>query len=259
MSLELDGLRAVVTAGGAGIGRAIVERLIADGARVATCDIDAESVDSIGSLDGVEAHVADVTSTRSIDDFMTSTIATFGGIDLLVNNAGVTGPAGRVETLDPEEVTACLDANLTSMVRTARHAVPLMVSARRGSIVNISSTAGLHGFPYRSAYAAAKWAVIGLTKTIAMEVGEAGVRANVVCPGSISGPRMDRVIRLEAEASGRTEDDIRRGFERQGSMRTCIDAREIADTVAFLASPRALKISGQVISVDGNTETMRTD
>jgi len=207
MSLELDGLRAVVTAGGAGIGRAIVERLVADGARVATCDIDAGSVDSIGSLDGVEAHVADVTSTRSIDDFMASAIATFGGIDLLVNNAGVTGPAGRVETLDPEEVTACLDANLTSMVRTARHAVPLMVSARRGSIVNISSTAGLHGFPYRSAYAAAKWAVIGLTKTIAMEVGEAGVRANVVCPGSISGPRMDRVIRLEAEASGRTEDD----------------------------------------------------
>jgi NAD(P)-dependent dehydrogenase (short-subunit alcohol dehydrogenase family) len=92
-----------------------------------------------------------------------------------------------------------------------------------------------------------------------MEVGEAGVRANVICPGSISGPRMDNVIRLEAEASGRPEEEIRRGFERQVSMRSFIDAREIANTVTFLASPRASMISGQVISVDGNTETMRTD
>jgi len=259
MTRQLDGLRAVVTAGGAGIGRAIVEELLADGARVVTCDIDPGAVESVGSLDGVDARLADVGSTSSIDQFMTSAIAALGGIDLLVNNAGVTGPAGRVETLDPEEVTACLDVNLTSMVRTARHAVPVMVSAGSGSIINISSTAGLHGFPYRSAYAASKWAVIGLTKTIAMEVGAAGVRANVVCPGSISGPRMDRVIHLEAEASGRDEDAIRDGYERQVSMRTFIDAREIAQMVAFLASPRAAKISGQVISVDGNTETMRTD
>jgi len=147
MTRELDGLRAVVTAGGSGIGRAIVEQLIADGARVATCDIDPAGVESVGSFDGVDARLADVGSTSSIDQFMTSAIAALGGIDLLVNNAGVTGPAGRVETLDPEEVTACLDVNLTSMVRTARHAVPVMVSAGSGSIINISSTAGLHGFP----------------------------------------------------------------------------------------------------------------
>lgn len=252
-------LRAIVTAGGAGIGRAIVDVLAEEGARVITCDIDPDAVAEVGGVTGVEARVADVGSTSAIDDFMERALGILGGVDLLVNNAGIAGPAGRIETLDPETVTACLDVNLTSMVRTTRHAVPAMVAAGSGSIVNISSTAGLHGFPYRSAYAASKWAVIGLTKTIAMEVGGAGVRANVICPGSISGPRMDEVIRLEAAASGRDQDEIRKGFERQVSMRSFVDARDIAHMVAFLASPRASMISGQVISVDGNTETMRTD
>ena len=124
--------------------------------------------------------------------------------------------------------------------------------------MNIASTAGLMGFPYRSPYAAAKWAVVGLTKTMAMELGEFGVRVNAICPGSITGPRMDHVIDLEARASGRSAADIRTGFERQVSMRTFIDAAEIAQTICFLASPLGRKISGQALSVDGHTESLRT-
>ena len=163
-----------------------------------------------------------------------------------------------MEELDPEQVTRTLDVDVTSMFRTSRYAIPLMKAEGAGLIVNISSTAGYLGFPYRSPYAAAKWAVIGLTKTMAMELGEFGVRANAIWPGSITGARMDHVIELEAKASGRAPDDIRAGFAAQVSMRTFIDPDEIAQTICFLASPLGLKISGQVLSVDGHTETLRT-
>ncbi len=178
---------------------------------------------------------------------------------MLVNNAGIAGPGGPVETIDPDEVTHTLDLDVSSMFRTARHAIPVMTAERSGSIVNISSTAGQFGFPNRAAYAAAKWAVIGLTKTMAMELGEFGVRCNAICPGSIDGPRMEHVVDLEAAATGRTPDEVRAGFEGQVSMRTFIDASEIAQAICFLASPLGSRISGQAIAVDGHTETLRVD
>ena len=177
---------------------------------------------------------------------------------MLVNNAGIAGPGGVLEDLDPDDVNRTLDVDVTSMFRTSRHAIPVMKRQGSGAIVNVSSTAGLFGFPYRSPYAAAKWAVIGLTKTMAMELGEFGIRVNAVCPGSVAGPRMDHVIELEAAASGRSTDEIRGGFERQVSLRTFVDASDIAEAIAFLASPAASKITGQAIPVDGHTESMRT-
>jgi NAD(P)-dependent dehydrogenase (short-subunit alcohol dehydrogenase family) len=133
-----------------------------------------------------------------------------------------------------------------------------MLRERRGSIVNISSTAGIFGYPMRSPYVAAKWGVIGLTKSWAMELGAAGVRVNAICPGSVSGPRMDRVIEGEALKLDVDPDAIRSAYQRQVSMQTFIDAADIGEMVAFLASPAARYISGQVISVDGHTETLRT-
>ncbi len=258
MKLQLEGLRAVVTGGGAGIGRASAQMLADAGARVWVCDTDPDALAAVCAQPGVEGVQADVGDTASMDAFMAAALGAMGGVDVLVNNAGIAGPAGRVHLLDPDAVTHTLDVDVTSMFRTARHAIPPMIDQGSGSIVNISSTAGLHGFPYRAPYAAAKWAVIGLTVTMAMELGEHGVRANAVCPGSIAGPRMDRVIDLEAAASGRAHDEIRAGFERQSSMRTFIEASEIAQMVCFLASPLAAKVNGQTISVDGYTETMRT-
>lgn len=254
----MTALRVIITAGGAGIGRATAERFAADGASVWICDSDPEALADACRHEGIDGMVADVSNTASMDEFMTIGIERVGGVDLLVNNAGIAGPGGLIEDIDPDDVNTTLDVDVTSMFRTSRHAVPAMKQQRNGVIVNISSTAGLFGFPYRSPYAAAKWAVIGLTKTMAMELGEFAIRVNAVCPGSIAGPRMDHVIELEAEASGRSPTDIRAGFARQVSLQTFVDASDIAETIAFLASPAASKITGQAIPVDGHTETMRT-
>jgi len=258
MELKLEGLRVVVTAGGAGIGRATVEMFAGAGARVWTCDVDPDALAAVIAVDGVDGQVADVGDTASVDAFMRSSLAALGGIDVLVNMAGIAGPGGRLEELDPADVTRTLDVDVTSMFRTSRHAIPVMKEQRSGSIINISSTAGLMGFPYRSPYAAAKFAVIGLTKTMAMELGEFNVRVNAICPGSINGPRMDHVVHLESEASGKSPEDVRAGYVSQVSMQTFIEPDEIAETIAFLASPRGAKISGQVLAVDGNSETLRT-
>lgn len=258
MKLDLVDQRVVVTAAGAGIGRATATLFAEAGANVHVCDVNPDALADVCRHERIEGAVADVGNTDSMDTYMELAIGWLGGIDVLVNNAGIAGPGGRIDALDPEEVTHTMDVNVTSMIRTSRHVVPLMISQRSGVIVNISSTAGYLGFPYRAAYAASKWAVVGLTKTMAMELGEFGVRANVICPGSVAGPRMDHVIALEAQASGRPEHEVRSGFERQVSMRSFMDPTEIAETVVFLASPMAAKISGQVISVDGHTETLRT-
>lgn len=257
MQLDLDGLRVVITAGAAGIGRATAEMFAANGARVHVCDIDGDALATI-EHPGIVASEADVADTASVDTFMSRSLEDLGGIDVLVNNAGIAGPGGPLETIDPAAVAQTLDVDVTSMFRTARHAIPVMKAQRSGSIINLSSAAGLFGFPNRSPYAAAKWAVVGLTKTLAMEVGEFGVRCNAICPGSIEGRRMEHVVDLEAVATGRPPDVVRVGFERQVSMRTFIDADEIAQMICFLVSPLGSKISGQAIGVDGHTETLRS-
>jgi NAD(P)-dependent dehydrogenase (short-subunit alcohol dehydrogenase family) len=135
---------------------------------------------------------------------------------------------------------------------------PAALRERKGSIVNISSTAGIFGYPLRSPYVAAKWGVIGLTKTWAMELGPEGIRVNAICPGSVGGPRMDGVIEREAAARGVSPASVRLGYEQQVSMQSFIEATDIGEMVVFLASPAARFVSGQVISVDGHTETLST-
>jgi NAD(P)-dependent dehydrogenase (short-subunit alcohol dehydrogenase family) len=146
--------------------------------------------------------------------------------------------------------------NLDGTFLCCREAARIMGAQGSGAIINLSSTAGLYGFPRRAPYASAKWAIRGLTKTLAQELGPSGVRVNCVCPGSVEGERMDRVIAAEATKTGRTAQQVRELFTQTASLRTFVSAQDISNTIQFLASPQGARISGQEIVVDGNTETL---
>ncbi len=257
MNLGLTGARVLITAGGSGIGAALLRRFHAEGARVAICDIDgtalARQAQAFPDILAMQADVTDEVQMQALFDRLEGD---WGGIDVLCANAGTGGPAGAIETLRLAEWRACLSANLDGAFLTCRWAAPHMKAQGQGRILLTSSTAGLFGYPYRSPYATAKWGVIGLMNTLAMELGPFGIRVNALCPGAVSGDRMDRVVANEATARGVTEQEIREIYVRGVSMKTWVTAEEVADTALFLASTAGSKISGQAIAVDGNTETL---
>jgi NAD(P)-dependent dehydrogenase (short-subunit alcohol dehydrogenase family) len=257
MDTALSGKRAIVTAGANGIGRAISETLMAAGARVHICDVDETQIAAArAALPGLGATLADVSDVAAVDRLFDEALDAMGGLDILVNNAGIAGPVAPVDEIDPEDWRRCIAVDLDGPFLCARRAVPAIREAGGGSIVNISSTAGLFGFPNRSPYAAAKWGVIGFTKTLAMELGPNGIRVNAICPGSVSGPRIDAVIAGAAKADGITEEAMRNIWLRQVSMRTFVEAQDIANMVLFICSDAGAKISGQALSVDGHTESL---
>ena len=246
-NFSLTGLRALVTGGGSGIGKAIADAMAQAGARVVVCDVNNSTKPN---------YVCDVASSHDIDAMFAAIQRDLGGLDVLVNNVGVPGPTARVDEMDADAYDECVRVNLGGTFRCTKAAVPMLLKTR-GSIINISTSAGIFGYPLRSPYVAAKWGIIGLTKSWAMELGADGVRVNAICPGSVSGPRMDGVIEREAKALGVSPEKIRIGYENQVSMKTFIDASDIAASVVFLSSPAARFITGQVLPVDGNIETMR--
>lgn len=249
--------RVIVTGGAAGIGRAIAERFLADGDSVAICDADPEAVSTFSATHpGSIAAVADVTSEPQMDGFLRDLESRWHGVDVVCANAGTGGPAGAIETLNYEDWQRCIATNVHGSFLTCRWAARLMRTQGSGLIVMTSSTAGIMGYPLRSPYAAAKWAIVGMTKTLAMELGPAGVRVNAICPGAVEGPRMDRVVANEAKARGLSEDEVRASYVTGVSMKTWVTAEDIANAIHFLASNAGSKISGQVLSVDGHTETL---
>jgi len=249
--------RILVTAGAAGIGRAIAEAFLADGADVAICDVDSDQLDEMKQAHpSLIAGQVDVTNEAEMDAFLQQLKERWQGIDVVCANAGTGGPAGRIETLDFDEWQHCVATNLHGSFLTCRWAARLMRAQGSGLICLTSSTAGQMGYPLRSPYASAKWAIVGLTKTLAMELGEAGVRVNAICPGAVEGPRMDRVIENEASARGQAIDAVRQSYVKGVSMKTWVTAQDVANTIRFLASPSGSKISGQILAVDGHTETL---
>jgi len=253
MELQASGLRAVVTAGAAGIGRAIAETLIAAGAKVYVCDVSAKALASFSEANpAAVTSQADVSNLAQVDRLFENVARAFGGLDLLVNNAGIAGPTGHVEEVEPADWDRTLAVNINGQFYCTRKAVPLLKQAGGGSIVNISSAAGKFGFPLRTPYAASKWAIIGFTQSLAIELGPSNIRVNAILPGVVEGERIDRVIEAKAASLDITEDEMRKRMLDNVSMKCMVSAQDIANMVLFLISPAGQRISGQPLSVDGH-------
>lgn len=258
MEISVKDLRVLITAAASGIGRAVAGAFLENGTRVHICDINDEQLDACTELlPGAGISKADVSDPAQVDRLFEEAVSYLDGLDVLVNNAGIAGPTAPIEDVSPEEWNRTMAININGQFYCARRAVPLLKKAGGGSIVNMSSSAGLLGYPMRSPYAASKWAVIGLTKTMAMELGEFGIRVNAVCPNAVEGPRMDAVIAAEAKAKGISEKKVYEGLVQGTAMRTFVSTDDVANMILFLCSEAGSKISGQSLSVDGFTETLR--
>ena len=252
MQISLEGKRAFITAGGDGMGRATALAMHSLGAEVFTCDIDATGLESLP--EGISTSVCDVTDSAALDALFDEILP--GGLDFMINNAGVAGPTAPIEDVTDDEWRHCMAVCIDSQFFCARRVAPLFKSQSSGVIINLVSGAGILGFPNRSPYAAAKWASVGLTKTLAMELGPHNVRVNGIIPGNVNGARMERVITDHAKADGLDPEDVRRMYAIGVSMQCYVDPEEIADTIVFLCSEYGRHISGQIVGVDGHTETV---
>ena len=254
MDLNLTGTRVIVTAGAAGIGRAIVEGFLAEGARVATCDIDEAALATLP--EGVFAHRVDVADAGALRQFVGDAAQSLGGLDCLVNNAGIAGPTARIEDIALDQWEATLAICLTSQFVATGAAVAMLRESANPSIVNISSVAGRVGFRLRTPYAAAKWGVIGLTKSLALELGGDGIRVNAILPGLVAGDRQRRVMEARAQSQGRPVAEIEAEAFSHTAIAEYVTPGQIADQVLCLASARGRTISGQALSICGGTERL---
>jgi len=252
---DLDGKVAIVTGGGYGIGREIALIYGREGAKVVlaarTRGPLEETAAEVAKL-GARALVlqADVSKEADCARMVEETVKTFGRADILVNNAGIAGPTKLTTEMALSEWQEVLDINITGAWLASRAAIPVMVKQGAGIILMISSGAGRRGYPLRSPYAASKWAMIGLTQTLAHEWGTTGIRVNCICPGAVEGDRIERVIRARAAAMGAPYDEVKRNFTANAALQRMVTEDEVARVALFLASELAAGVTGQTINVD---------
>lgn len=251
------GLRVLVTAGASGIGRAISDMLIAHGAAVHICDVsDTFLAEFRAAHPAAGITKADVSSEADVERLFVDLLGTLGGLDVLVNNAGIAGPTGGVEQISPADWRRTIDICLTGQFLCAHHAVPLIKAAGGGAIVNLSSAAGRFGYAFRTPYAAAKWGVIGFTQSLAKELGPDNIRVNAILPGIVEGPRMTGVIEARARQAGVSYQEMEKTYLDRVSLRRMVTAEDVAGMVAYLLSAAGRNISGQSLGVDGNVEAL---
>jgi NAD(P)-dependent dehydrogenase (short-subunit alcohol dehydrogenase family) len=247
--------RVIVTAAASGIGRAIAERFLRDGHRVSVCDIDPVALEAtLAALPGLDGTVADVGDPVAVARTFARAIAQLDGVDVLINNHGIAGPRGYLESIDEAEWDRCIRVNLSGMFYTMKQVVPHMKRQRSGCIINVSTTSARTGLPQRAAYVAGKVGVLGLTQTCARELGPWNIRVNALLPGFMNNPRGRGVLARVAKDKGVPVEIMEAEALRFVSMRTWIEMGEVADACAFLASDAARHISGQELSVCGNVE-----
>ena len=238
---------ALVTAGGSGIGKVVARRLVEEGWNVTVTDLDRDAGERMASETGAAFRYCDMGDSAAIE----ALFAALPSVDLLVNNAGIAGPTRPVVETTIEEWKRTVDINLTSHFVAARAALPAMIAARRGVIINMASVAARIAYPNRAVYAATKWAVLGLTASLAHEVGQLGIRVNAIMPSSVRGERIEAVISQYASANNMSVTDAEAHYLGRQATRAFVEPEEIAATILFLASDAARSITGQFIGVDG--------
>jgi NAD(P)-dependent dehydrogenase (short-subunit alcohol dehydrogenase family) len=254
---SLAGKRVLVTAGGDGIGLEIVRAFAGAGSKVLTCDIQSESLARLAKdMPAVHSCLADVSREQEVASMFDLVDQKLGGLDVLVNNAGIAGPTGGVETLSLPDWERTLAVNLTGQFLCVRQAVPRLRKGRAPSIINLASAAGHLGMPGRAPYSASKWGVVGLTKTLAIELGRDGIRVNAILPGAVDGPRIRAVIAAKAKALGKEVDDVTRAYTAQAALGRMVTASDVANMVLFAASDLAGNVTGQELVVDGHTQAL---
>lgn len=252
MQISLTGKRVMITGGGAGMGRATALAMHKIGATVFTCDLDEKGLATLP--EGITTFVCDVSDPAEVNKVFDQILP--DGLDIMVNNAGIGGPTKQIEDVSNSEWQQCMAVCIDSQFYCTRRVVPLFKAQRSGTIINLVSAAGILGFPNRGPYVAAKWAVTGFTKSMAMELGPDNIRVNGIVPGNVNGDRMERVIEAHAASEDIDPDEVRRLYAIGTSMQCYVDPEEIADMICFLSSDYGRHVSGQIIGVDGFTETL---
>jgi NAD(P)-dependent dehydrogenase (short-subunit alcohol dehydrogenase family) len=250
------GLRVLVTAGASGIGAAVARAFRETGARVHVCDIDRAALDRLGAeVPEITSSMADASVPEDVDLVFDDVHGALGGLDVLVNNVGIAGPTGAIQDLRRGDWERTVAVNLNSQFYFAQRAVPLLrQSPNSPCLIAMSSVAGRLGYPFRTPYAATKWAIVGLMKSLAIELGPHGVRVNAILPGTVEGERMNSVIGARAATAGVPVEAMRAEYLRKISLRRMVTLDDVAAMALFLCSPAARNVTGQAISVDGNLE-----
>ena len=247
--------RVVVTAGASGIGLAIAQKFLSDGAKVFICDIAVPALEkALADNPCLQGAIADVGDPQSVEAFFSKALSALGGIDVLVNNAGIGGPRAKVEEIDYQDWDDCVRINLSGMFYCVKQVIPVMKAQSGGCIINISTGSAKTGLPYRLPYVASKVGVLGLSHNLARELGEFNIRCNTILPGLMDNPRGRLLVKKQADQNGISVAEAEQGYLQYISLRSWIQPSEIGDMAFFLASPVASHITAQEIAVDGNIE-----
>ena len=260
MSITLKNKKIIISAGGSGIGWSSAKIFLDKGAIVYLCDINPKFLNKCKThkLNNKKLFVfqCDASDENQVKNFFSKILKKTKKIDALINNVGIAGPTGTLEKLKSKDWENTLKVNVISHFYFSKYSIPMLKKNKGGAIINLSSTAGIFGFPLRSPYCASKWGVVGITKTLAMELGKFKIRVNAICPGTIKGDRMGRVIRDKSKFLNISKKLIEKEFVSMTSMNTWVYEEDIGRICSFLISNDAPRISGQVIAVDGNTLRM---